>query len=145
MNKRKALIIFFIAIIVIIILLLRSCGSQETEKEQKHLDYEPIAEQEYINVPAVSQLVFDADALSQSLQLDNDNMCYMEISIYLSDDTLIYKSGQINPNEHITDIELLQPLKRGRYNNCTMLYEFFSLDDNTALNSAVTTISITAL
>lgn len=148
-NRYKLLLVILLTIIVIlIILLLRSCGQHDQQHESKSLDYEPMnSQQEYIDIPTVTELRFDADSSVQHVNFTNPakNNCYMKISLYLSDDTKIYESDLIKPDEHVTEITLDEKLKRGKYSNCNLKYEFFSLDDQSQLNGANVKISIIAL
>ena len=71
-----------------------------------------------------------------------ENQCYFIISLYLSDGTLIYKSDYIEPGEKITDIELLQTLKKGVYKNCTLNYDCFTLTNKSRLNGSTVKLEI---
>lgn len=75
--------------------------------------------------------------LNQTVDFYNpaENNCYFQISLFLSDDTLIWKSDYIAPSEHITDITLHQELLKGLYPNCRLLYECYTLDAKSPLNS----------
>ncbi len=154
-NKRKWYIIIgaliIIALIIAIILLLRSCNggippntpteSKQSTTSNKELDFTPAEDKDTdrrIQIPAVTGLHMRAGQLQQTVDFFNpkDNNCYFVISLYLSDDTLIYKSDMIAPGEHINDITLLQELQRGIYRNCRMVYNCYSLDSKQQLNGS---------
>lgn len=146
MRKHKRIIILFIVIVLVvgIILLFRSCyqGKQPTEKTNStdsSLDFTPASEgnNDKITIPAITGIDLKAGQLHQNVNFSNpsENNCYFQIQLYLSDNTLIWKSELIKPSENITEIELLQPLDKGTYGNCQLLYCCFSLDNKKPLNS----------
>ncbi len=151
-NKRKWYIIgalMIIALVIAIILLLRSCNGgippdtpseiTQSTTSDKELDFTPAGDNDRrIQIPAVTGLYMRAEQLQQMVDFYNpkENNCYFVISLYLSDDTLIYKSDMIAPGEHITDITLLQELQRGIYRNCRMVYNCYSLDSKKQLNGS---------
>lgn len=144
-----------IVIIVIAILLsLKSCNdntpnnnnnSSDTASD-KVLDFTPAEESKSIQIPAVTGIYMRAGELKQTVDFYNpkENNCYFVISLYLSDDTLIYKSDMIAPAEHIKEITLLQELKRGIYRNCRLVYNCYSLDNKTQLNGSNVVLEINA-
>jgi hypothetical protein len=111
---------------------MKSCESRENPQMQtKSLGFIALDEPEYIEIPAVESLKFVHGTKNQKVDLYNpkDNKCYFKISIKLSDDTVIFESGQLNPGEKFEIIQLNQPLKRGIYSNCQLIYRCFSLKD----------------
>lgn len=151
--KRLIAIISFIVIVIIaLFLILRACnfnsGYNEStdESASKPLDFTPIGEANRITIPAVTGLALTASSVHQTVNLHNpsENTCFFIISVYLSDDTLIYQSDYLAPSERLTEIELKQELMRGIYRNCRMVYSCYSLDDKSPLNSGETIIEITA-
>ena len=62
--------------------------------------------------------------------------------LYLSDGTKIYQSENLMPSERITNITLLEPLQKGLYKNCRIVYECFDLQTNAPLNGGQMTIEI---
>lgn len=146
MRKRNIIILTLILIIIIIILLLRSCDNKQiAEIEDKELKYQPYSgEQDYIKIPAIESLSLKANQISQTVNLENpaENNCFFKISVFLSDGTMIYQSDLIKPEDKISEINLIQKLERGIYSDCLIVYDCFSLDDETALNSAEIRIKI---
>lgn len=148
MTKKRKIIIgtIILVFILIIIFLMRGCRNdhipdfKETLQSEKRLDFIPAnTDNENITIPGVTGLFLSAGNKKQTVDFYNpsENNCYFKISLYLSDDTLIYQSDYIKPSEHITDIELSQVLEKGIYKNSYILYECFTLDDTKkALNSA---------
>ncbi len=149
-------ILLLIIVIIVLLIILKCCGnkagtsppsdtSQPTSTD-KYLDFEPAADNtaNSITIPGVTGLNLKAGQLQQKVDFSNPekNNCYFVISIYLSDDTLIYKSDYLKPAETITEIMLLQTLQKGTYRNCRMVYNCYTLDDKTALNSGTVKIEI---
>lgn len=155
-KKKKRCIIGIICLVIlliVILLCLRSCHNESppddtatTAEESKSLDFIPTDDsQDTISIPAASGMNMAAGQTTQTVDLYNpdENDCYFQISLYLSDDTLIYQSDLIEPSEHILDIELLQELDRGVYKNCKLSYNCFTLDDTlTPLNNAEVILDI---
>lgn len=154
MKYKKIIAIITVAVVVIIalFLVLRACnyntGYNEStdESTSKPLDFTPIGESNRITIPAVTGLTLTASSVHQTINLHNpsENTCFFIISVYLSDDTLIYQSDYLAPSERLTEIELKQELMRGIYRNCRMVYSCYSLADKSPLNSGETIIEITA-
>ena len=143
-----------IVIVLIVILSLKGCNgttprdnnnSSDTTSD-KVLDFTPAEERKSIQIPAVTGIYMRAGQLNQTVDFYNpkENNCYFVISLYLSDDTLIYKSDMIAPAEHIKEITLLQELKRGIYRNCRLVYNCYSLDNKTQLNGSNVVLEINA-
>ena len=82
--------------------------------------------------------------LQQSVDFYNpeQNACYFVLSLYLSDDTLIFQSDFLAPGEHISEIMLNQALQRGVYGKCRLVYECFTLDNKCALNTGEVILEI---
>lgn len=144
--------VVILIIVIVILLLLRCCGSEKPKDDnntiattsQNELDFTPHNDSVgKIKLPIVSGLNMRAGQLQQTVDFYNPNEnCYFVISLYLSDGTLIYKSDMIAPSEYITEITLLQPLQRGIYNKCNMVFDCYALDKTTALNGGSTNIEI---
>ncbi len=146
-------------IIILIIILLRSCSFTGDNKatpdntsnytESKELDFTPYEKQKgkVISIPTVSGMNFSADQLHQTVDLSNpkENNCYFVITLSLSDGTEIYKSDYLAPSKKITEITLNQPLQRGLYKNCKLLYNCYSLVDKTPLNNGEVVIEINSI
>lgn len=156
-KKKKRLILSIILIVVLIIILLFSLKSRqnnappdkeiiEESEEPKSLDFEAANEQEKITIPAVTGLNMVSGQLNQNVDFYNPNTnCVFQLSLYLSDDTLLYQSDFLNPSECISEIELSQELKRGTYKNCRLVFDCFTLTETKEpLNSGTVIMEITA-
>lgn len=143
--KRIICILSLIALFVILMVLLRCCYGQITppdtiqdETTDKPLEFEPAAEttNNSITIPGITGLSMKSGQLQQTVDFYNpkENKCYFVISIYLSDDTLVYKSDYMAPSETLTEITLLETLQRGTYKNCRLVYNCYALDNRAVLN-----------
>lgn len=151
LGKRIAVIVL-LAVVVVVILLLRSCGDSPvipptgTDPTKGTLDFTPTGEQQRdtISLPGMTEITLQSGQLEQAVDFHNpkENACYFVLSLYLSDDTLIYQSGYLAPGERITEIKLNQPLQRGIYGKCRLVYECFTLDNKSALNTGVVVLKI---
>ncbi len=151
-KRLIAIISLTVVVIIALFLILRACNynsgynKSTDESTSKPLDFVPIGEANRITIPAVTGLALNAGSIHQTVNLHNpsENSCFFVISIYLSDDTLIYESDYLAPSEQLNEIELTQELQRGIYRNCRMVYSCYSLNDKTPLNSGETIIEITS-
>lgn len=158
-KKKRCIIgiILFVILVIVILLCLRSCHNESpppddtntTEESElpKSLDFEALEDQEKITIPAVTGLNMTAGQLNQEVNFYNPdtNNCYFQLSLYLSDDTLLYQSDLLQPAESINEIKLSQELKRGIYSNCRLVFDCFTLDEaKEKLNSGTVIMEITA-
>lgn len=151
LGKRIAVIVL-LAVVVVVILLLRSCGDSPvipptgTDPTEGTLDFTPTGEQQNntITIPGMTGINLQSGQLEQVVDFQNpkENTCYFVLSLYLSDDTLIYQSGYLAPGERITEIKLNQLLQRGIYGKCRLVYECFTLDNKSALNTGEVVLEI---
>ncbi len=153
-------ILLLIVVILVLLLLLKCCSnkastpspSEDTSptpsSTDKTLDFIPAvdAPSNSITIPAVTGINLKSGQLQQKVDFYNpkENQCYFVISIYLSDDTLIYKSDFLAPTETITEINLLQTLQKGTYQNCRIVYNCYTLDSKATLNSGDVKIEISS-
>lgn len=148
-------ILLLIVIILVLLLVLKFCGKPTTPPSgdtsqntstTKPLDFIPAvdAPSSSITIPAVTGINLKSGQLQQKVDFHNpkENQCYFVISIYLSDDTLIYKSDYLAPAETITEINLLQTLQKGTYKNCRIVYNCYTLENKATLNSGNVKIEI---
>lgn len=150
-------ILLLIVVILVLLLLLKCCSNKastpspsedtsQTTSTDKTLDFIPAvdAPSNSITIPAVTGINLKSGQLQQKVDFYNpkENNCYFVISIYLSDDTLIYKSDFLAPTETITEINLLQTLQKGTYQNCRIVYNCYTLDSKATLNSGDVKIEI---
>lgn len=151
LGKRIAVIVL-LAVAVVVILLLRSCGDNpvliptDTDPTKGTLNFTPAGEQQNntITIPGMTGITLQSGQLEQAVDFHNpkENACYFVLSLYLSDDTLIYQSNYLAPGERITEIMLNQPLQRGIYGKCRLVYECFALDSKNALNTGEVVLEI---
>ena len=139
-----------LAAVVVIILLLRSCGTgavpTDTTPPKNTLNFTPAGERRdnTITIPGMTGITMKSGQLQQTVDFYNpeQNACYFVLSLYLSDDTLIYQSGFLAPGEHISEIMLNQALQRGVYGKCRLVYECFTLGNKCALNTGEVILEI---
>lgn len=152
--RKKNVVIILLAtfiIILILMLLLRSCQSGKLllnvndTTESKVLDFVPNNEtNQSIIIPGVNGMNLKSNQLKQKVDFYNPdkNNCYFRITLYLSDDTLIWQSNLIEPSKHITEIKLNQALQRGLYRNCRLVYDCYTLDEKSPLNGGQVKLEI---
>lgn len=155
MEKKKkyiiALILLFVAVIMLV-WLFYSCQSHKTNPtaattttESKSLDFTPYNNTaDTITIPGIDGLNLKAGQLNQQVDFCNpsQNKCYFQISLFLSDGTLMWKSDYIAPSEEISEITLFKELQRGLYKNCRLVYDCYSLNDKSQLNSGEVKLEI---
>ena len=97
-----------------------------------------------IAIPGYEVLEFNADKKTQALRLSNptQNVCYFQISLYLEDNTLLWRSELIEPGKTSEPIHLIETLKKGTYNNAILKYDCFKMDGTTPLNGAETKLTL---
>ena len=149
---KRIVLVVLLAVVVVVILLLRSCGdspvipSTNTDPIKGTLNFTPAGEQQNntIKIPGMTGITMQAGQLEQTVDFHNpkENACYFVLSLYLSDDTLIYQSDYLAPGERITEIVLNQTLQRGVYGKCRLVYQCFTLDNKYALNTGEVVLEI---
>ena len=156
-NKKLRIFLYITAAVILIMLIisLRCCnrstpqpsGTDSTTEStaDKVLDFVPAGDNNgRIQIPAVTGINMRAGQLEQTVDFYNpkENSCCFVITLCLSDDTVIYKSGMLAPGEHITAITLSQELQRGLYRNCRMIYNCYALDGKTQLSGSNVVLEI---
>lgn len=155
-RKRKTVIYILLLIIIVIILLLLlfKCSSNRgtepppsdstSTTENKTLDFIPAGEEGRITIPGYAGIYFKAGTNQQTVDFHNPatNDCYFKISLYLSNDYLLYQSDLIKPGEQLKEITINQKLEKGIYKNCLLVYQCYSLDGETPLNGSTQNIEI---
>lgn len=154
LEKKKKYIIALILLFVVVIMLVwlfYSCQSHKTNPtadttttESKSLDFTPYNNTDTITIPGIDGLNLKAGQLQQQVDFCNpsQNKCYFQISLFLSDGTLMWKSDYIAPSEEISEITLFKELQRGLYKNCRLVYDCYSLNDKSQLNSGEVKLEI---
>lgn len=106
-------------------------GDRSTYTGQKNTDT--------IDIPGFDVMNLKAGTTEQSVNLYNpeQNSCYFKMSILLSDRTVLWESGLVEPGKAIYNLTLNQIPSAGTYENCILKYECFSMDeDQTPLNGS---------
>lgn len=124
-------------------------SSANTTSTSQPLKYASIKDlsQNKISIPALSNVTFKEGRNNQTLRLFNpkSNQCYFNISLELSNGTVLYRTGLLKPNDSITDISIYKRLQRGVYKDCVIKYDCYSLDNKYILNNAAVKIDITVV
>lgn len=92
-----------------------------------------------IDIPGFDAMNFKAGTTEQSVNLFNpkENTCYFKMTILLNEGTVLWESKLVEPNKAIYDITLNQSLSVGTYEDCTLKYECFAMDEEqTPLNGS---------
>lgn len=155
LEKRKkyiiALILLFVVVIILVWLFYFSQShktnpvADTTTTESKSLDFTPYNNTaDTITIPGIDGLNLKAGQLNQQVDFCNpsQNKCYFQISLFLSDGTLMWKSDYIAPSAEISEITLYKELQRGLYKNCRLVYDCYSLNDKSQLNSGEVKLEI---
>lgn len=97
-----------------------------------------------IAIPGYEVLEFNAERKTQTLCLSNppQNVCYFQISLYLGDNTLLWRSELIEPGKTSEPIQLIETLKKGTYTNAILKYDCYKMDGKTPLNGAETKLTL---
>lgn len=122
--------------------LLRGCDRAEVPQEQPE-NAGQAAEQ--IAIPGYEVLELRAGTKKQSLSLSNpaENNCYFQISLYLENDTLLWRSELIKPGGTSRPMTLTRPLQAGSYPGARLEYACFRTDrEKTPLNGAETKLTL---
>lgn len=95
------------------------------------IGYEHVIDNNGMILKVVSGIKIKADAINQDFVIPNSSLNKYAISafIILEDGTIIYESGFLYPGETIDNIDLYQSLKQGTYENSTLLYKFYTVDE----------------
>ena len=155
--KKMIIMILLLVILIILVLLFFKCCSNRgitpppsdststtTSEPEKTLDFIPAGEEGRITIPGYAGIYLKAGTNQQTVDFHNPetNDCYFKISLYLSNDFLLYESDLIKPGEHITNITINQKLQKGIYKNCLLVYQCYSLDSQKQLNGSTQNIEI---
>lgn len=93
---------------------------------------------EKISIPGFEAWTIESGQTKASTNFYNPdtNTCYFVISVILDDSNkTIYESKYIKPGQHLYEIELTQPLEKGKY-KATLHYSTYAMGDLTPLNGA---------
>ena len=93
--------------------------------------------EKYIAIPCFTDLSFRANQTAQKVNIYNpkENECIMNLSIVLSDETVIWESDNTLPGYGFHDIELTKPLSSGVY-EARLITRCFTMDKKSELNGS---------
>ena len=133
-------VVLAVACVVLVILLLQTCQYNPVEQLEGTAPETTIEKNKgSISVPGYEMLELKADSRAQDFSLENpvQNNCYFQISLYLEDGTLLWKSELIEPGQATKPLKLSQELAKGYYSQSVLHYDCFAMDaDKTPLNGA---------
>ena len=133
-------VIAFLLLLIAAMLIFVRCSSvpPATVNPQNQISTN-VEKPKSIAIPGYEGLELTADTKKQTLCLPNpaQNACYFQISIYLEDGTLLWKSELIEPGKTSKPVKLSEPLVEGTYRNAILHYDCFTMDGSmTPLNGA---------
>lgn len=133
-------VVLAVVCVVLVILLLQTCQHTPMNNMESTVPEATVKKNEgSISIPGYEMLELKADSKQQTVALSNpaQNNCYFEISLYLEDGTLLWKSDLIEPGEATEPIVLTKELSKGYYPKSVLHYDCYAMDaDKTPLNSA---------
>ena len=147
------MILLLVILIILVLLLFKCCSHKEpppshststTTSENKTLDFIPAEGEERITIPGYKGIYLAAGTNQQKVDFYNpeSNNCLFKISLYLSNDYLLFESDLLKPGERLNDITINLKLEKCIYKNCVLVYQCYSLDGETPLNGSNQTIEI---
>lgn len=136
-----------VSLLVVLILMTNNPGDTSTgNKDDGSTEAETVVEKnpDAIAIPGYEILELQANQKQQPLSLPNppQNVCYFQISLYLEDGTLLWKSELIEPGTVSKPILLHQELAKGTYTNAVLKYDCFKMDGKTPINGAETKLTL---
>lgn len=111
------------------------------------LDFEAVGDNdERIILPGMDGINLKSETFEQSVNFYNpkENDCCFIMSLYLSDNSLLWQSDFIMPGESLNTITLNTKLKKGKYRNCRLIYQCFNITNKSPLNNGEMIIEITS-
>ena len=139
-------VVLGVACVVLVILFLQTCRHMPENSSESTVPETTVVKNEgSISIPGYEMLELKADSKQQTIALSNppQNNCYFEISLYLEDGTLLWKSELIKPGEATEPIVLTKELSKGYYPKSVLRYACFAMDtDRTPLNGAETKVTL---
>ena len=100
---------------------------------------------ESIDLPGYSELTLKANVSEQEIAFRNpeQNFCYIQPSLWLSDGTLLWRGQLIAPGNAGDAVVLKFPLEAGEYKNAMLRYDCFQMDEEKSpLNGAVGNLTL---
>lgn len=150
-NKSSILItilsfLLVVSIVFIIILLMKQHPAETSNDTTITEQSEPVEKlEDSINIPGYTMLSFKAGELNQQVTIPNpiENTCWFNVSLVLSDGTVLWTSDMVAPGETSENIVLSKPLEKGDYPDAMLKFECFADEAGTqALNGAETELTI---
>ena len=125
----------------------QAAQEQEADLDEDAVDWTgertgdpPMAgDQPGIAIPGYKSLALKAGQTEQSVNLYNpaENNCYFVMTLLLPDGTQIWQSKMVEPGKGLYEITLDQPVEAGTYENSTLKYECYRMDEQlTPLNGS---------
>lgn len=143
------LLIAMVALLALLLILaMKGCNGMSIPNEDGAADNTSVIIEKNPNsiaIPGYEMLELKANSKEQSLCMPNppQNCCYFQISLYLEDGTLLWKSELIEPGKTSKPIILSKALEKGMYPNAVLRYSCYSQDDNLSpLNGAETKLTL---
>lgn len=140
------MIIAFAAVLIALLLLflLKGCDGTPVINSGNN---PPTVEKnpDSIAIPGYEMLELRAGSKEQSLRMPNppQNCCYFQISLYLEDGTLLWKSELIEPGATSKPIVLSKTLEKGTYPSAILRYSCYRMDETLSpLNGAETKLTL---
>ncbi len=115
-------------------------GDREVYQGQKNTDT--------IDIPGYDAINLKAEETEQAVNFYNpeQNTCYFRISLLLSDGTELWRSDLVKPGMAVYEITLNRTLEAGQYEDATLKYECFAMDDaQTPLNGSEIKLTLNVL
>lgn len=148
-NKKNIIIIISIIVVLAIgLYFVFAIGDNSKQTSQFNPEFEENQTKEHattgskkgIEIPGYTNIVIPSGKTDVEVDFFNpkENKVYFEIALILNDtQEEIYKSKLISPGQHLYNINLNKPLKKGNY-DMTIKYSTYSLDEKyTPKNGAV--------
>lgn len=146
--KQKSHLFFYIIIlsviaVITVIAVVSNILMKESPENRPQIEESVEKNPNSISIPGYEMLELKADTRDQTLCMPNppQNCCYFQMSLYLSDGTLIWQSELIEPGSISKPMVLLHSLNKGVYANAVLKYSCYSMDEKfTPLNGAETKV-----
>lgn len=140
------LLFFCVLGLALLVVLVFPQNKSETKPAESN-ETIPTVEQnpDSIAIPGYELLELKADSKEQSLCMPNppQNMCYFEITLFLEDGTILWKSELIEPGKNSKPMVLSKSLPKGTYPDSVLRYSCYRMDkDLTPLNGAETKVTL---
>ena len=133
-------------LLILLVLILQNCDRTPGSVGESSVPETTVQKNEgSISIPGFEMLELKADSRQQSIALSNppQNNCYFEISLYLEDGTLLWRSELIEPGQVSKPLVLTKELKKGYYAGSLLRYNCYRMDeDRTPLNGAETKVTL---